>query len=377
MALRVATPVLACDLLGLEDVSAGNGNGLLEPGETVRLFLRVENRGLAAAEDVAASLSVDDALLDIPAGSRVLGTLPPGSRAGASFDVTIAEACPTPRFPTVSAVLTADGGYRFSGSIPLTIGPAGFLDDVESDGAGWSDPEGTNLWHRTSHRAHGGSFSWYCGLEAQRSYPNGVSSVLLGPPIVLGRDPRLCFWTWYDLPLYGTTGLYVEVTSGAGWETLDFIGSGGALHPLLMGQDWVRNVYDLSRYAPGTEVQLRFRFVSDSEAAREGVYVDDISVGAVPEGSEGAVFVRGDADADGSVTVTDPIVILSYLFLRGDEPGCLDAADSNDDGAVDVSDAVRTLLHLFGGLTLDPPLGACGPDATPDALDCLSATPCG
>jgi hypothetical protein len=116
--------------------------------------------------------------------------------------------------------------------------------------------------------------------------------------------------------------------------------------------------------------------VSDSETAREGVYIDDIEVGAARETSEVAPFVRGDADSDGTVTIADPIAILGYLFLQGDEPTCLDAADPNDDGAIDLSDAVCLLLYLFGGSTFDPPLEVCGPDGMPDLLDCRTAPPC-
>jgi hypothetical protein len=376
LALEVATPVLACELLGVEEGAAGDGDGLPEPGETATLFVRVENQGLATAKGVVASLTSDDAFIDVTESTRDLGTLLPGASRNEALGITIASACPTPRFPTISTVISAAGGYGYTGVLDLTVGPTGFADDVEFSGVGWSTPDEENLWHRSSHRAHDGSTSWYCGIEGQWTYPNDNTSVLRSVPFSLGRDPVLSLWVWYDLALYGTTGLFVEVGDGIQWEKMDFIGSGGALNPLLMGHDWAEYTYDLSRYPPGSIVQLRFRFVSDSEAAGEGVYIDDVEVRDGGSMSDVVTFIRGDADSDSRVTITDPIVILNHLFLQDEAPTCFDAADANDDAVIDLSDAVRILLFLFGGSAFDPPLGLCGSDATPDALDCRATPPC-
>ena len=56
----------------------------------------------------------------------------------------------------------------------------------------------------------------------------------------------------------------------------------------------------------------------------------------------------GDVDSSGVLNITDPIVLLNYLFLGG-SMACLGAADSNGDGEVDLSDAVHVLLYLFSG----------------------------
>src|SRR5437867_4464910 len=38
-------------------------------------------------------------------------------------------------------------------------------------------------------------------------------------------------------------------------------------------------------------------------------------------------FLRGDADSDGRVALTDAVKVLQYLFRGGGQPECLDAAD--------------------------------------------------
>jgi len=67
---------------------------------------------------------------------------------------------------------------------------------------------------------------------------------------------------------------------------------------------------------------------------------------------------RGDVDRDGDLDVTDPILILQYLFLGGARPYCLSVADADASGPVDVTDAVYLLLHLFAGGPAPPEMTA-------------------
>jgi hypothetical protein len=60
-----------------------------------------------------------------------------------------------------------------------------------------------------------------------------------------------------------------------------------------------------------------------------------------------AWFERGDVSGNGELSLTDPILILKYLFQGGDAPTCLDSADVDDDGEVGVSDSIYLLGFLF------------------------------
>ena len=69
--------------------------------------------------------------------------------------------------------------------------------------------------------------------------------------------------------------------------------------------------------------------------------------------SDGAIRshlpMRGDVDEDETVTLTDAIRILQYLFSGGEEIHCLAMADANRDSNVDLTDAVYILGFLFLG----------------------------
>jgi len=98
-----------------------------------------------------------------------------------------------------------------------------------------------------------------------------------------------------------------------------------------------------------------------------------------------ARFVRGDADSSGAIDLTDAVMVLSYLFLGGAAPACMDAADADDadSGQPTITDAIVILNWLFLGSKApaqpSPRLAAyrgveCGPDPTPeDDIDCAKA----
>jgi hypothetical protein len=88
----------------------------------------------------------------------------------------------------------------------------------------------------------------------------------------------------------------------------------------------------------------------------------------------GVPIRRGDVDADGQLTIADPIRILLYGFGVDCAQICRDAADVTDDGVFEpLSDAVTLLGALFvpGHPPVPPPTGACGDDPTPDGLSCF------
>ncbi|MBI4586756.1 MAG: FG-GAP repeat protein [Planctomycetes bacterium] len=89
-------------------------------------------------------------------------------------------------------------------------------------------------------------------------------------------------------------------------------------------------------------------------------------------------FRRGDSNADGTVDQSDAVYTLMALFLGGDQPECLDAADADDSGALDITDAVYSLLWEFRGGPEPPPPEpmACGADPTADELGCSTPPLC-
>ncbi|NIP43139.1 MAG: hypothetical protein GWO41_02755, partial [candidate division Zixibacteria bacterium] len=59
--------------------------------------------------------------------------------------------------------------------------------------------------------------------------------------------------------------------------------------------------------------------------------------------------LRGDCNGDGSINISDAVVIVNYVFIGGDPPDPLIMGDPNCDGAVNVSDAVYLINYIFVG----------------------------
>jgi hypothetical protein len=98
------------------------------------------------------------------------------------------------------------------------------------------------------------------------------------------------------------------------------------------------------------------------------------------------VFVRGDANADGRINVTDVVVILLFLFAGRGPPQCSDAANADAQDGVQLTDAVFLLNWLFvGGRPPPPPtpLGTqyverdCDTGPPRDRYGCERFPPCG
>lgn len=89
-------------------------------------------------------------------------------------------------------------------------------------------------------------------------------------------------------------------------------------------------------------------------------------------------FVRGDADGDGRVALSDLAALVAYLIANEALP-CLDAADVDDSGAIDPIDAALLAAYISVGLPLPAsPFPDCGIDPTHgEGLSCeRKAEPC-
>ena len=111
---------------------------------------------------------------------------------------------------------------------------------------------------------------------------------------------------------------------------------------------------------------------------------DDCADAANCQEPAGPTFVRGDANSDGSINLTDGVIPLLYLFSGGSAPTCLDSADANDTGSIEITDAIIVFSWLFSGgaapaepSPLSPGYSAeeCGGDPTDDGIGCDQPSP--
>ncbi len=288
--IEVAAPVVVVSSWSMDDSGGGDGDGTPEPGETVELTVELRNDGLAVATALEVVASSADACVTAGGDPVQMGDLQAGASAFCVLSASISSSCPVPSFPDLTVDVSTSDGFLFSDDLGLVVGDAGLFDDFEGGGTAWAHSGSNDLWRTTTHRSHSGTSSWYSGSDVSWTYQDSMNASLVSPEFVAVPGSELTFWCWYEFPTYHQDGLYVELLAGgAPFDTLDFLGSGGALGQLgTIGNDWLEYSYAIEG-ARGETLQVRFRFVSDASDVAEGVYLDDVAVTAGPEATDSGV----------------------------------------------------------------------------------------
>jgi hypothetical protein len=60
-------------------------------------------------------------------------------------------------------------------------------------------------------------------------------------------------------------------------------------------------------------------------------------------------FLRGDANGDRAINISDVVYLINYLFVGGSVPQPWQAGDVNCDGMINASDVVYLINYLFIG----------------------------
>lgn len=89
MSMKVNAPDLRLQEIIVDDASGGNGNGILEPGETATLLLPVKNSGHADAGPALVMLASTNPFAILDSNMKTLGSLPVSGTAQAAFVIHV------------------------------------------------------------------------------------------------------------------------------------------------------------------------------------------------------------------------------------------------------------------------------------------------
>jgi hypothetical protein len=100
----------------VQDVIVGNGDGVLDGGETVRLLVRLKNTGLAAATGISAVLRSSDPAVTVTDSTALYPSISPGNEAWGSDPFAFSVSAAVPDGHTIEFSLAAsasgDGPWR-------------------------------------------------------------------------------------------------------------------------------------------------------------------------------------------------------------------------------------------------------------------------
>ncbi len=269
--ILIGTPIL-----GINEIIISSPPTM--PNETESLFVNLENLGYGFGHSSFAKLISNDPNVSILSDSVWYGEIYPESLSITSqaFVVSIDPGCPSSYLAQLPITIQTND-YSFNDTIDLLIGETGFSDDMESGTGLWTTGGTNNLWHISTNRSFSPTHSWYCG-NTSGYYINNMDCYIQTIPFMINANSILKFYRWFHVPLYGTDGIYIIIMGDGFADTLDFIGTGGALGERGILSNWFEEKYSLSEYPAGETIQVRIAFISDNDGdIAEGFYIDDFT----------------------------------------------------------------------------------------------------
>jgi hypothetical protein len=311
-----------------------------------------------------------------------------------------------PDAPTLASIDSVLADYTVRWSHQDTLNPAvafelmemtgfeRFSEDLEDGYSDW-DLQGFSV---STSRSHSPTHSFYSG---QGNHLNNKVTSLSSTNVQAGDSLEM--WCWYDIE-NNWDYAYVEISTDGGASFFSIPGNitttynpyGANLGHGITGSSagWVLGKFSLSSYV-GQQIYVRLHYVTDSWTYEEGFYADDIypseryasmvslsdaivdtfyQITGQEDGTydykvrakdqqnqwgawsnvETAVvsveqFIRGDANGDGTITLSDAVFLINYLYKNGPVPDPPAAGDANSDGQTDLGDVVYLLNYLYKG----------------------------
>jgi len=165
-ALVLNAPQLTADNLIIDDQLTGNGNGILEPGESASIFIITANIGHSDAANSTGIISTESENLSINESQFYFNLLEPDVSVQGVFDVSLNAKTPKGSIVELNYDVTS-GDYTFTKSFVLKAGL--IFEDFESGDfttIDWvNNPEGsTSPWFITNENPKSGEFCARSGV---------------------------------------------------------------------------------------------------------------------------------------------------------------------------------------------------------------------
>lgn len=299
--VAVEAPVMEFVSCTIDDTAGGNGNGRVEPGETILMYVTLGNVGSEDATDIDVNLAISHPEVDVLEFDSQIPILPAGMQmqAATPFEVVVSAAYPDPDMLHGMLYLRADWSQQADCAFQVPVG--GFFDEMEQGPGNWSSYIVTvgyaDQWHQSTTRnfTPGGTYSWKFGDTAAGDYAGQSDGALESESVSLRPASTLRFHHWMEAETssywtgYCYDGGMVEMSVDGGlWQQIFPVGGynflirdGSVPGPwpaeteVWSGNiNWQEVVFELNGLEG--DARFRFRFGSDGATGGEGWYVDDL-----------------------------------------------------------------------------------------------------
>ncbi|MCF7858903.1 MAG: carboxypeptidase regulatory-like domain-containing protein [Candidatus Cloacimonetes bacterium] len=209
----------------LEEI-IGNGNGYIDPGETLEMTVTIRNNGSLPAEDVTGILSTPSDHVLINDNSYDYGDLTSGEMSEGSFSFTVDTEAPLGgQIPFNLDISANAGSYTTNFDILCLIGV--FIEDFETYN------------FQSFEWEFGGNADWIISNDSFEGSYSAVSST-----ITHNQSSALILTT--DVTISGEISFYHNVSSESGWDFLNFFIDDALLGSWSGISGWEESVYPVT-----------------------------------------------------------------------------------------------------------------------------------
>lgn len=260
-------------------------NGQIWQGDTIKMGVRVKNRGLAfSAADVVVTLeSLQPGIVPL-SNSINYGDIHPRSfkdNGGEFFTFLVQDEVEAGELLAFEIIISQDGQESHRRQIFLTAGLRTelFSDDFESGAGNWA-PGSQPGWDTTFMDSHSGLRS-LADSRYGNYPPNANSSVFTIGDIDLSNAtyPQLEFNAKWSLE-GNNDYVLIQANDGSGFDELEGLNSiySDGRPRYLHNRHWVQEFVNLSAYIGQPSVFFRYTLRTDGGIHSDGFYVDDFKV---------------------------------------------------------------------------------------------------
>jgi hypothetical protein len=270
--LVLYAPELAAGQFTIDDAAGGNGNGRIDPGETVNILIPTINTGHSAALNTTGTLVATGNNITLNTSAVNLGTLIAGATSDAIFSLTISPDAEVGSTIPLHYISTS-GLYTIISNMYLSVGQ--LVEDFETGDFtkyAWQLGEFNN-WTITTSSVEQGVFSAQSG--------------------VIGDDQKSELSLDANVLINDTISFYREVSSEQGYDYLRFYIDGQALESWSGAVPWGKVSY------PVTAGQHTFKWAYEKDystaSGSDAAMIDYITFPSFNSGGSGALSVTAVA----------------------------------------------------------------------------------
>ncbi len=284
ISITVHKPAIQISGMLMND-TMGNGNGLIDPGETLELIINYQNNSTLEAKNITSNIMCLSEAVAISNPSLLLSGIPAGSISQAVYQITVSPDVIVGNNLTFYLTYLGDLIDPHNEQIVLSVGTTGMSADFESSNGGFVASPATNGWEWGVSQvagAHSGTKVWGTRLNSQ--YPANVTYYLTTPSIYIGSNFMLEFWHWFNTEAgYDGGNVKISTNNGSSWSLITPVEGYTSNNLSILGGPgfegtsggWILARFNLSSYA-NQNVSFRFTFASDGLYEGDGWFIDDV-----------------------------------------------------------------------------------------------------